>query len=54
MPRKTKVKPLTVKELHERLEWGTRIIKMQQDEIDRLMKLVDKLTDTLKAFSQRS
>ena len=56
MKRKSKVKRVklpTAKELAERLEWGTRIITLQQGEIDRLMKLVDKLTDTLNGFSRR-
>ena len=51
---KTKqVKLPTAKELKEQLAWATRIIKMQQDEVDRLIKQIDKLTDTLNQFSRR-
>ena len=52
-PKAKVAKKPTQKELIERLEWGTRIITLQQGEIDRLMKLVDKLTDTLNGFSRR-
>jgi hypothetical protein len=43
-----------IKELIGRVEWATRIISTQQDVIDRLMKLTDKLTNTLDNFARRS
>jgi hypothetical protein len=42
------------KDLAGRIEWATRIISTQQGEIDRLMKLNDKLTNTLDNFARRS
>lgn len=41
------------KELTEKLEWATKIIQTQQGEIDRLMKLNDKLTSILDQFSRK-
>ena len=52
-PKTKRVKLPTAKELNEQLAWATRIIKMQQDEVDRLMKQVDKLTDALSQVSRR-
>jgi hypothetical protein len=42
-----------VKEAEDRLAWATRIVQTQQAEIDRLMKLNDKLTNILDQFSKK-
>lgn len=52
--RKTKrIKLPTAKELNEKLEWATRIITLQQGEIDRIIKLNDKLTSTLDSLARK-
>jgi hypothetical protein len=42
-----------IKELTDGLEWGKRIIKMQQAEVDRLMKLNDTLTGAISNMAKR-
>jgi hypothetical protein len=61
MPKATKPKTQTTAELRaelqkhtDHIEWSKRIITMQQQEIDRLMKLTDSLTDAINNISKWS
>jgi len=41
-----------IKRLQEGIDWGKRIITMQQAEVDRLMKLTDSLTASINNISK--
>ena len=42
-----------IEDMKKQCAWGTKIVQMQQGEIDRLMKINDSLTESLRNYSRK-